>query len=79
MKLTIYDMAEFTWDFGQQFFLETDKGNFVWSDPDYSGDNTIRPFAGSCKEFFGKSYGRGKGRHQIAQYCGDQVKIINEE
>lgn len=36
--------GEFTWDFGQLFFIETDKGNFIWSDPDYGGNNTLTPY-----------------------------------
>jgi hypothetical protein len=32
--LILDTVASFTWDFGQNFFLETSEGNFVWSDPD---------------------------------------------
>lgn len=69
-------VGDFTWDFGNKFFIETSEGNFVWSDPDYYGDNTIVKFNGSYKEFFGESYGRSKGNHTIASFCGEHCKFI---
>jgi len=35
-------VGEFTWDFGNKFYIETKIGNFVWStfDPDYNGNNS---------------------------------------
>jgi hypothetical protein len=69
--------GDFTWDFGQNFFIETSIGNFIWSDPDYNGDNTIKPFKGTIQEYFEPSYGRDKGKHIIRNYCGDDVKIVN--
>lgn len=77
-KLTLDDEAEFTWMFGHEFFLETSKGNFVWSDPEYSGDNTIRSFSGTYKDFqkqLGVGLGRYKGKHIIREYCGSDVKL----
>lgn len=75
-------VANFIWFWSHEFFLETDDGNFIWSDPDYpGGDNTIKPFDGSLKDFCnagGPGYGRVKGRHTIRAYCGDQVKFIEE-
>ena len=78
--LTLDTVAEFTWDFGQEFFLETVQGNFIWSDPDYNGDNTIRPYAGSYRDWcFGRNaFGRAKGSHTIRGYCGENVKILLE-
>ena len=75
--LTIDDIAEFTWDFGQNFLLETNRGLFVWSDPDYSGDNTIRRINHIEEIFPGGTFGRSKGTHFIGEYCGSEVKIIN--
>lgn len=67
-------VGDFTWDFGNKFFIETNKGNFVWSDPDYhGGTNIITPFNGSIKEFFKDSYGRDKGTHVIKDYCRDFI------
>ena len=78
-KLTIDDAAEFTWGYGQEFFLTTAKGNFVWSDPDYGGNNTIQPFSGSymdwCKKRAHIPFGRDKGKHFIRDYCGKDVKL----
>jgi len=64
-------LGKFTWDFGQCFFIETEVGNFVWSDPDYNGDNSIKPFRGTVQDYFGKGYGRCKGEHIVSCYCGE--------
>lgn len=77
--LTVDDLATFSWGFSDKFFLETDKGNFIWSDPDYNGDNTIRPYKGTLEDFLKEediSYCRDKGSHIIKEYCGDDVTII---
>lgn len=71
------DRAQFTWSFGQTFFVETmQHGNFIWSDPDYQGDNSFTPFHDSyndwCKES-GIPYGRDKGTHEIKSYCGSDI------
>jgi hypothetical protein len=75
-------VGHFTWSYGERFFIETSEGNFVWSDPDYDGDNTLRRFHGGysdwCKDV-GIPYGRDKGRHVLRMYCGDDVKVINSE
>jgi len=68
--------GEFTWDFGNRFFIETLIGNFIWSDPSYGGDNTIQEFNGTYKQYIGDSFGRDEGIHIIRDYCGDNVKII---
>lgn len=78
--LTKEDDASFTYCWGMYFFLETKKGNFVWKDPDYGGDNTISPYKGNLKDFYkevGTSCGRDKGRHKIKDYCKDAV-IVSE-
>lgn len=77
--LTIKDIATFTWNFGNKFFLETSKGNFIWSDPNYSGDNTIIPFNGTYGDWIKSEnikYGRDKGNHVIEDYCGNDVRIL---
>lgn len=75
--LTLETVAEFTWDFGQEFFLQTEYGNYIWSDPRYKGNNTIRPTELSYEEWIGKgNFGRSKGKHLIGLYCGQDVKII---
>lgn len=79
MKLTLDDVAEFTWGYCDEFFLETGKGNFVWSDPDYDGDNSIHPYNGSYKDWCKEAhlpFGRDKGKHTIRDYCGEDVKLV---
>lgn len=71
-------IGQFTWDFGQRFFVATEHGNFVWSDPDYNGDNSFTKFDGSFKDWIdqtGVPFGRAKGRHLIRSYCGDQIVL----
>lgn len=79
--LTVEDIADFTWSYGKEFFLEVDgPWNYVWSDPDYGGDGTIRKFSGNYKDWckqIGIPFGRSKGIHQIKGYCGEEVKIID--
>lgn len=75
-KLTLDDIGDFCWDFGQCFFIETNKGNFVWSDPVYAGNNTIRPYDGDIGDFCRKNhipFLRDKGCHTIRSYCGEDV------
>lgn len=74
-NLTLDDEGDFIWDFGFRWLIETAKGNFIWSDPEYQGDNTIRP----CKENEAEEWsGRFEGHHCIQDYCGDAVIIKNE-
>lgn len=63
--------GDFTWDFGQNFFIQTEKGNFVWSCPDYNGDNSITPYPHSYSEWIKPSFGRSKGRHIIGKYVDE--------
>jgi hypothetical protein len=73
--------GEFTWFWGDTFFIETEIGNFVWSSPDYeTGTNTMKKFDGTIKLFI-KSlnsipYGRSKGTHFISDYCGTEFTLI---
>lgn len=76
MPLLLTDVAEFTWDFGMHFFLETATGNYIWSDPAYGGDNTIKGTNQTYKQFIKGRFGRSKGKHTISGYCGDKVVII---
>jgi len=82
MIIDLDTVATFTYSFGNTFLLETRHGNFVWSDPEYlGGDNTIKPFDGSYKEWCdleGIPYGRCKGEHTIRSYCGENVKFVED-
>ncbi len=69
-------VGDFTWFWGQTFFIETSEGNFIWSDPDYNGDNTIRSTNESLEQYCKNSNvpcGRDKGTHVIENYCGKNV------
>ena len=72
-------VGEFTWMWGMDFFIETDVGNFIWKDPDYQGDNTIRRYNGSYNDYlkeFDIDFGRDKGKHMISEYCGTEFKLV---
>lgn len=90
--ITLDTYCSFCWDFGQRFLLEVvDMENanldecgtgeyYVWSDPDYNGDNTIRKFTGDVANFTDKGFrGRDKGIHQVGRYCGSDVKFVERE
>jgi hypothetical protein len=69
-------MGQFSWSWGDKFFIETQYGNYVWSDPDYNGDNTIRRYHGNLKHFVldeQVQFVRDKGTHMIRRYVGDDV------
>ncbi len=69
-------VGDFTWDFGQKFFVETEYGNFVWSDPDYNGDNSFTKYEGTYEDWMpavSGRFGRSKGKHIIRQYCGNDI------
>lgn len=75
-------IGEFTYCWGFHFFIETSEGNFVWEDPDYGGNNTIKKFNGSLSDFLaqfnGIDFGRDKGKHYIWNYCGKDFVLIAE-
>ena len=74
------ETAEFSWDFGRTFWLETRHGNYLWDDPDHDGDNTIIPYNFPLQTFLNWSVTkllRGKGRHQIGAYCGPKVQFLD--
>lgn len=71
-------IGHFSWDFGQNFFIETEFGNFIWSSPSYYGTNIIRRFDGSLKDYIKQSkipYVRDKGMYIISSYCGDSWSL----
>lgn len=76
--------GEFTWMFGHEFFVETPEGNFIFSDPDYGGRNTLTYCKSDYKEFLDtrpEPFGRSKGKHIIKNFCGTEVQVegINNE
>lgn len=74
--LTLDTVAKFTWGFGHEFFLETEFGNYIWSDPSYGGNNTIRATHLSYRGWAEPFWGREKGKHVIREYCGESVEIV---
>lgn len=71
----------FTWLWDCHFHIETDVGNFLWSDPDYNGDDTIRP-CGTYAEIldeFQIDFGREKGRHRIGDYTGETFTYVEKK
>ncbi len=80
--ITLETVAEFLWCWDHIFFLETSEGNFIWSDPNYGGDNTIKPFNGTLNEYQEErdiGFVRQKGFHRIKEYCGEEVMFVKEE
>jgi len=74
--LTLDSVASFTWGFGHEFFLETEHGNYIWSDPNYGGNNTIRKTQLSYSTWAAPFWGRDKGKHVVREYCGENVQIV---
>jgi hypothetical protein len=75
--LTLETVGKFRWGFGHKHHIETDIGNFEWSDPDHGGDNTIKPtvpYEEWCR-LQKIDAGRDKGIRQIHDYCGFNVKL----
>lgn len=72
--------AEFTWNFGSEFYVATEMGrNFIWSDPNYQGDNSLIETTLSYAEWIDPQnqglFGRDKGVHRIRDYCGLGVTV----
>ena len=72
-------VGEFSWAWNYKFFIETQYGNYVWYDPDYNGDNTIRRFNGGLEKFTKEEqvgFVRDKGRHVLKDYIGTDVTAV---
>jgi hypothetical protein len=71
-------VGDFTWSFFKDFFVKTPYGGYVWSDPDYYGDNTFTKYPGSYSDWaktLPGGYGRAKSQHVIRKYCGDDIVV----
>lgn len=68
-------IGEFTWDFGNCFFIETMKGNFLYRSPSYGGDGVVRRTSKTLDDYLSGNHGRCKGTHFIADFCGEQVPV----
>lgn len=72
------EWGDFTWGFDETFFIETGIGNYVWRDPDYMGDNTIKKYNGDYAAWIreiGIPFGRSKGRHIVRDYCKGAIVV----
>lgn len=80
MKINLDTVCDFTWMWNDRFHLEAEDGKaFIWSDPDYGGDNTIRPHRMTQQDYAKtkpQPWGRDKGKHRIRDYCGEDVRIL---
>ena len=81
LLLTSEDIGKFTRDHNGNVFIETKKGNFVFSDPSRGGDNTVKKFIGSFGDYFGKHSSGffSCANKTIASFCGLDVKILDME
>ena len=73
-------VGHFTWGFSDEFFIEANEGNFIWFDPEYGGNNTIKSYAGNYKDWCKEleiPFGRDKGNHIIENYVGLDVKVLD--
>lgn len=70
-------IAEVTWCWGKDFFLETPSGNYVWSCPEYpGGDNTVRPYPKTFQDFLRECkipFGRCKGKKKLKDLHPDII------
>lgn len=71
--------GEFSWGYSSDWFIETPKGNFIWSDSDYPlGNNHIKKFNGTLSDFLalkGIPYVRDKGITVIKNRVPETVTI----
>jgi hypothetical protein len=82
MTINLNSVCEFRYGFGMYFILKNcdDDKYYLWLDPEYSGDNTIKPYVGNPKNHVSKGFGgRNKGIHKVIDYCGKDVKFISVE
>lgn len=81
-ELLLNTRGKFTWFWGNDWFIETEYGNFHWKDPRVNGNNTMTLFNGSYADFckyINIDYGRDKGERDIESMCGrDFVVKIKE-
>lgn len=78
-QVILDSVGDFTWGFGSQFFITCKHGNFIYSDPDYNGDNTIRRTRHTLQSWMDQvvdGYGRDKGEHVIRNYVNPNVRFI---
>ncbi len=70
-------IGDIWWNEKNLYLIETNVDNFIWSDPDFGGDNTLRKFDGTMSDFMKEhgTRGRDKGRHIIGSYVAKNVIV----
>jgi hypothetical protein len=64
--------GDFTFDYKDEFFISTEKGNFVFSDPKYGGSGELKKYDGSRKNWEeSKAKVFGPINHFLDYVCGD--------
>lgn len=74
--------GHFYWGYRDEYFIETKKDNFVWSCPSQFGNNTIKRYNGSLKQWCRENevpVTRNKGIHIIRHLTGDDVSILENK
>lgn len=62
--------GKFVWGFGQEFYIEADDGKqYIWSSPEYGGDDSFKDAQLTYAEWVGPDWGRDKGKHVIKNFC----------
>lgn len=70
--------AHFTQSIGtDQIFVETDDANYIYSDPQAGGNNTMRNSELTYARWSKGLKLRDLGRHVIRNFCGNSVRLIN--
>jgi hypothetical protein len=66
----------FSWSgIDHRFFIQTEVGNFEFSDPQFKGGtNIITRYNGSFRDWSKDKKPWGKGMFSVIEYCGEEVK-----
>lgn len=68
----------FYWSFRDEYFIETNEGNFIWSCPSQFGNNTIKRYEGTLKSWCKENEVpccRNKGKKIIRDLTGNDVVV----
>ena len=69
----------FYWSYRDEYFIETKEGNFIWSCPSQFGNNTIKRYEGTLKQWCKENEvpaTRNKGKKIIREVTGLEVIIL---
>ena len=74
--INLNSVAAFYFNVQQDAILEIDGNYYIWSDPEFNGDHTIRSLNCSFEEYFKDDPACDAGKWRIIDYCGPDVKIL---